>query len=581
MTNTFVLVQDLWRILKKGRKLQFLIVLSLMIVSGFSEAISIASLYPVVSTFESPEKVFTIPFIGFFLNKFNLVSDKEIIATTVIIFVFFIILAAGIRIINLYSNSKFSADVGHDISCDLYESIIFLPYEEQIKLNSSQEIAALTTHISNTIIIIEKFLQTITSTLVALFIFCVLIIIQLKVTFFCIFILSISYYVISKLSRTRLINNSKKSVFFEEKLISYVQEGLGSLREIFLRSGQDFLLNKFKEKDKGLRNIKAENLLISGFPRYAIEALGVSALGFSLVYLYLLDYEKLQIISIIGTFALGAQRLLPVLQQIYYAWANIKSLSESLLTVSKKINTNKELREIKVEAIKEFSFQKRIELKNVYYKYSDDNLYALENVSLEINKGDKIGIVGKTGSGKSTLIDIIMGLIPPTKGSVLVDGKDIYLTQNRQLLNSWRNSLGHVPQSIFLLNSTISNNISFNFKSIENNKFKLNFAANISELDEFLNSKKYGFETLVGERGKNLSGGQRQRISIARAMYDNPKVLFFDEATSALDQETEKKIISNIDNLNDQKTLIMISHRLSILRNCQRIFKIDKGKIIN
>lgn len=552
-----------------------------MILSGFSEAISIASLFPVVSTFDSPEKVFNIPFIGFFLNKFNLTTDIEIIVTTVIFFVFCIILSAVIRILNLWSNSRFSAVAGHDISCDLYDSILFLPYEEQIKLNSSEEIASLTTYINNTIIIIEKFLQTITSTVVAIFIFFALVIIQLRITFFCIIVLSISYYLISTLSRNRLINNSKKSAFFEEKLISDVQEGLGSLREIFLRSGQYLLLNNFQEKDKGLRNIKAENLLISGFPRYVIEALGVSALAGSLIYLYSLDYEKNEIISIIGTFALGAQRLLPVLQQIYYAWANIKSLSESLLTVSNKINANRKLREIKIEGSKEFDFQKKIELKNIYYKYSDDNLYVLENVSLEINKGDKIGIIGKTGSGKSTLIDIIMGLIPPTKGTVLVDGKDIYLPQNKDLLNSWRNSLGHVPQSIFILNSTISNNISFNFSSSKNNKLQLNFAANISELDEFLNSKKYGFETLVGERGKNLSGGQRQRISIARAMYDNPKVLVFDEATSALDQETERKIISNIENLNDHKTLIMISHRLSILGNCQRIFKIEKGKIIN
>ena len=550
-----------------------------MALSGFAEAFSLAAIIPVLSTISDPTKILTIPFFSYIFNILNFSSNKEIIISTIIIFCFSNVVSSIIRTYSLWLNTKYSASIGHDISCELYQSMINLPYKEQLKINSAEEIASITTYINGTIIVIQNFLQVVTAIIVGSSLFIILLLIDFKISLICIFFFVSAYLIVSSINRNRLIKNSKKMTEYEETIIAKVQEGLGALREITLRSGQGILLKNFSKYDLKLRNTKSENIIIGSYPRYLIETIGIITLSSALVYLYLLNISIAKIISTIGAFGLGSQRILPALQQIYYGWTTIKSQSFSIKTVLKKIKSYKS-KASKFEGNKEkFTLKNQIELKKVFYKYSDKDKYVLEDISFKINRGESVGIFGITGGGKSTLLDIIMGLLPPSKGKVLIDGIDIYATKNINILNSWRNSIGHVPQSIFLINSTIANNISFDFTATKIKKSELDKVAVKADLVNLINRLRDGFNSLVGENGINLSGGEKQRISIARALFLNPQVIFFDEATSALDQKTEEKIINQLEK-EKGKTIIMISHRLSTLDGCNKKIKLVNGKVI-
>ena len=283
------------------------------------------------------------------------------------------------------------------------------------------------------------------------------------------------------------------------------------------------------------------------------------------------------IIGILGAFAIGIQRMVPHFQQVYLGWAKLGDFSEDIDVVVSAIKQPIEITKKPSENL--INFQK-ITLKNVYFKYSNNQDYVLKNINLEIKKGQKIGFIGETGSGKSTTIDIIMGLLRPNKGKILINNQDIFDKKNEQLLINWRCSIAHVPQNIFLADSSIAENIAFGEKVSRINMEKVEIACKKAYIHEFIKKSIQGYCSYVGERGVQLSGGQLQRLGIARALYRDTKILVFDEATSALDVKTEQQIINNINALSDENLLIMISHRYSTLKNCDYIFKIKNGTLV-
>ena len=222
-----------------------------------------------------------------------------------------------------------------------------------------------------------------------------------------------------------------------------------------------------------------------------------------------------------------------------------------------------------------YDLSKNIKLKNVNFKYNNSKEFILKNINLDVSKNSKIGIIGKTGSGKSTLIDIISGLLKPTEGSIELDNKKIDIFDN----SNWMNKIGYVSQDIFLINDTIEKNIAFASNLSEIDTFKLNKSAKVAEIDKLIDKLPNKFKTLVGERGINLSGGEKQRISIARAMYNNPEILIFDEATSALDISTEELIFKTINNLDFDTTIIIVAHRLTTLKECDNIYELSNGSL--
>ncbi|KAB8028010.1 ABC transporter ATP-binding protein [Fluviispira multicolorata] len=346
-----------------------------------------------------------------------------------------------------------------------------------------------------------------------------------------------------------------------------------AFKEIALLGKRDSFVDAYKFYSKNQSKLRAVQSTTNALPRMIIEVIFVGLFVFSIVFLCMRNENSNQLIGVLGGYLYAGFRIMPGLNRIINQLNVFKSSIPSIERVYSEYNTvvSKE----SYLDIKDFSFNESISLNNLFYSYPNTKKNALININLIINKGDCIGIIGETGSGKSTLSDIILGFLKPTDGIILIDKK--YPVTSLQ----WHNIIGYVPQSIYLIDDSIEANIAFGETSEKINSSNLSEAIKASQLSKFIDNLPNGIKTFVGERGVRLSGGERQRIAIARALYRNPEVLIFDEATSALDNETEAKLIETIHNVSKNRTVIMIAHRLTTLKNCDRVIVLKSGIIEN
>jgi ATP-binding cassette subfamily B protein len=380
------------------------------------------------------------------------------------------------------------------------------------------------------------------------------------------------YLGIIHLTKGRQFLNSHIIARESTNIIQALQEGLGGIRDVLIDGSQLAYCNVYQEADLKMRRAQASNLFIASCPRYGIEALGMV---FIAVIAYSFSQQTdgiLKIIPMLGLLALAAQRLLPVLQQLYSAWTGIRGSQASLQDVLDMLD--QPLPSI-INKIKPISFNQSIQLKKIKFNYPSTKAYILKDINLTIKKGSCVGFIGATGQGKSTLLDILMGLLSPTHGSLKIDGKVIGSKNNR----SWQIHIAHVPQSIFLADSSIAENIAFGVPKKEIDHDRVMKAARQAQIEKTIEGWPKKYQTYVGERGVRLSGGQRQRIGIARALYKDSDVIILDEATSALDAKTEAAVMKAIYDFNKEITLIIVAHRLTTLKNCDNIVEIENGSI--
>ncbi len=332
---------------------------------------------------------------------------------------------------------------------------------------------------------------------------------------------------------------------------------------------REAFVNAFQYHSRKKSRIQAIQTASNALPRMVIEVLFVGLFVTTIAFLCLEHESPVQMIGVLGGYLYLGFRVMPGLNRVINQLNAFKAAIPSIERVYKEYNTVA-LKENYVD-LPNFVFEQSIELKNVCFCYPNVENDALGGISVEIKKGECIGIVGETGSGKSTLVDVMLGLLKPYKGSVMIDGK--YPVSSYQ----WHQKIGYVPQSVYLTDDTIEANIAFGEKEIDESK--LNAAIDAAQLRKFIDQLPEGAKTFVGERGIRLSGGERQRISIARALYRNPEVLIFDEATSALDNETEARLMETINAVSQNRTVIMIAHRLTTLKDCDRIVEMDGGQV--
>jgi len=575
-----LLIKGIWRHISKKRKIQLGLLSLFMLCSGISEIFSLAAVVPFLSALSNPQYVWELPLSQGFIKFLRLQNPNDLLFFITIIFSFGAIMAAVIRLINLWTNCRVAALIGSDISCKAYQKTLYQKYQFHLNRNTSSVVAATTTEINLTVATIDYFLQLITSFIVVISIVSTLIIINPLVAFVSCLIFGSAYLIISTLVRKRLNLNSKIIANGINEQLKILQEGLGAIREILLDGNQKTYLDIYRQADRPRRRKQAESQFLAVFPRYTLEALGLVLIGILAISLRSQETNTYFILPTLGTLALGSQRLLPSLQQLYAAWAGIKSNSAAVLQVIEILDLPIPRSESQI--IKSpLPFKRDIIIKKVTFSYSDKPPYILNSINLEINPGDRIGIIGKTGSGKSTFVDIMMGLLKPSAGEILVDNKNIHDLNYPQRLARWRSAIAHVPQSIYLADRTIAENIAFGLygNAIDINRVKI--CAKQAQLEAFIDNSKDGYNTFVGERGIRLSGGQRQRIGIARALYKNAKILILDEATSALDTLTEIAIVNAIKALNANITIIMIAHRETTLDQCNKIIKVVDGEIIS
>jgi ABC-type multidrug transport system fused ATPase/permease subunit len=569
--NILPVLIDLWGHFSKKRKIQLIILLLLMFITSLTEVVSLGAILPFLSVLSNPDWLYN-HYVGKFISKiFHLTLAKQLIFLITIFFISAIVVSALMRLLLLWTQTKVSYAIGSDLSYTVYNNILYQPYEELILKNSSDIISAIGKSKALVWTIIVPVLSIISSILMLLMILITIFFINTEVAVISIISFALFYFIIINISK-KTINASSKIIDKESSLvIKALQEGMGGIRDIIIDGTHSTYSKIYLSADTPSRKAQANLSFIGIAPRYGIEAFGMILIS---ILAYNLTNNKdglISVIPILGSLTLAAQRMMPLLQQIFTNWTTLKGGQETLKTVLEYLNIYiPNFNKIKVK--EKLKFNKSVQLKNINYRYNKNSSLVLKDINLTIVKGSKIGVMGTTGSGKSTLIDIIMGLLIPQSGEILID--DIKVNENNR--RHWQKNIAHVPQSIFLTDGTISENIAFGIESENIDMKRIEIAAENAQLKETINSMESGFNTIVGERGIRLSGGQRQRIGIARALYKNADIIIFDEATSALDNETEKEVMRSINSIGNNITIIIIAHRLSTLENCDQIIHLDE-----
>jgi ATP-binding cassette subfamily B protein len=383
-----------------------------------------------------------------------------------------------------------------------------------------------------------------------------------------------SYTLMIMLANYRLKVNAQCIAKEQTQVVKALQEGLGGIRDVLLNGVQEIYCDIYRQADHPLRKAQSSNLFIGSSPRFIMEALGVSLIAV-LAYVLSNDGGVARALPVLGALVLGAQRLLPALQHSYSSWTTIVGNQSALVNILELLD--QPLREELLETdTTPLLFEDSIRFEAVRFRYSDSGPWVLNGFDLTIPKGSRVAFVGSTGSGKSTALDLLMGLLQPTEGELLVDGLPVIGNRTRP----WQRLIAHVPQSIYLADSTVAENIAFGKSKDDISMERVKHAAHQAQISDFIEKLPGGYNSFVGERGISLSGGQRQRIGIARALYLKASVLVFDEATSALDNVTEKLVMEAIEGLDSDLTILLVAHRIGTIQLCDTIIELGHGRVV-
>jgi len=572
-------IKLLFNTVSKKRKLQLILIIILIIVTAFFEMATLGSVLPFLNSLINNDNNQLLDI----LLTFNIVIpdliNQNIQIFILIIFCFFILITNSLRILLIFFISRIAHMVGSEISSDLFKKIFYRNYIDIVTKNSSEIITNFSNRIDSLIGVIYGILTFISSIIIATFIITTLLIVNFYITCIAITIFSIIYLSIIKLSRKKQIDNSFRVHNNQIIIIKNINETFGGIRDLIIDDTRSYFQKKHDLIDKSLRSSQSNVSILLQAPRYILEAIGIITI--SIMSYIVANYfsSSINLVPIIGALAVASQRLLPLFQQLYTSYSQIRTNKHSIdsifinlnYRISQKIKNEKKMNE---RFIKKFSNIEKIELIDVKYSYPRTKNYVLNNLSLVIKKGEKIGIIGESGVGKSTLLDVLLGLLQVNHGRYLINGYDT----NKISINLVKKFISHVPQHIYIADLTIAENIAFGIESKNINLEKVYQAAQKAGIYETILKLPNKFNTFIGERGVKFSGGQRQRIGLARAFYKESSLIIMDEATSALDSKTEKNIIKTIDNLDDI-TVIMVSHKLNSMDFCNKIFQLKSGKL--
>ena len=575
-TSLQSLLVRLWRLLSRRRQIQLGVLLGIMVLSALCEMVSLGAVLPFIGILTTPEKVFNNPVVHQLAIRSGFTEPAQLVFPITVAFSFAALMAGIIRLIMLWASTRLANSIGTDFSLDIFKKTLYQPYKVHVARNSSEVISGITGKSWNVVAVIQSLLTIASSLILTLSLSFTLFVVDPIVISVAALVLGVSYGAITLTCRKRLNVNSQIIARENSQIIRVLQEGLGGIRDVLLNGSQRIYLETYQMADAPLRKAYGNTVFIATGPRFAMEAIGMIMIA---VLAYGISFQSGSLTSalpVLAALALGAQRLLPVVQLVYSGWVNLAGSRASVIDALELLDQPLPSDALNPEP-DPAKFTDSIVFSDVRFRYYDDAPWVLDGFNLSISKGSRIGLVGQTGSGKSTILDLMMGLLDPTEGSIMVDGIKI----NDESRRAWQRCIGHVPQSIFLSDNTIAENIAFGVPKKEIDLQKVRIAAERAQIATFVENMKDGYNTLVGERGIRLSGGQRQRIGIARALYRNVSVLIFDEATSSLDNETEQAVMEAINRLDRELTILLIAHRLTTVQKCDCIIELQQGKIVS
>lgn len=576
-TATFPsLMLRLWHHLSRRRRRQLGLLMGLMLVSAFAEVVSLGAVLPFLGILVVPERVFNHPIFENVVLTWGFTHADQLVLPLTVAFAAVALTAGAIRILLLWASTRLAFASGADLSIEVYRRTLYQPYWVHVARNSSEVISGIITKVNGVVfLVLLPLLMLVSSAVLLVAVMFALIAIDPIVASLAAVGFGVSYALITWVSRRRLHVNSQRVAYEQVQVVKALQEGLGGIRDVLLDGTQPLYCDIYRQADHPLRRAQGDNTFIGQSPRYVMEALGMVLIA-ALAYVLSRQIGGVATaLPVLGALTLGAQRLLPALQQIFHAWANIAgnqaALADTIALLDQPLPA-----EHMQSAPSPLPIQNAIRLDAVRFRYTSDGPWVLDGLNLTIPRGARVGFVGSTGSGKSTTLDLLMGLLIPTEGKLLVDGQPI----NGNRLRAWQQTIAHVPQSIYLADATVAENIAFGIPPDKIHMDRVRKAARQAQISDFIESSPEGYQAYVGERGIRLSGGQRQRIGIARALYKQASVLVLDEATSALDNATEQSVMDAIEELDRDRTILLIAHRLTTVLRCDTIVELEDGRVV-
>lgn len=574
------LLRQLWAHLGQRRRIQLGVLLLVMLASSMAEVLSLAAVLPFLAVLANPTGLWNQPLVQQWAPRLGIASAEALLLPITIAFATAALAAGAIRLLNLWLNDRLAAAIGSDLSCEAYRRTLYQPYAVHLARNSSELIASISSDVQRVIFqLLKPLLLLLSSGLIALSLIVALLAIDASIALGAGLVVGLVYVLAMAAGRRPLQQLGQRQGSLNRQLIQALQEGLGAIRDVLLDGSQVFYAGTYRQVELPLRRVQADASFLSTYPRLVLEPVGMALIA--VMGLLLVRQQGVsRALPLLGALALGAQRLLPVVQKVYEGWAQSRNSKGSLANVLSLMAQPLPRSGAEVKA-QPMPLKQGIHFEDVHFAYGPELPEVLRGIELEICTGERIGIIGSTGSGKSTTLDLLMGLLQPTAGRILVDGQDLHDVELPERLIAWRSTIAHVPQSIYMADSSIAENIAFGLPSHQIDMARVRQAAEQAQIARFIESSPDGYNSFVGERGIRLSGGQRQRIGIARALYKRAQVLVFDEATSALDTATEQAVMEAVEGLSKELTILMIAHRLSTVQRCDRVIKLDQGCVVS
>ena len=570
-----------WQLLDQTDKGFLVKVLLVQTTAAVFSSIMVGSILPFLSVLSDAtqiQKNSTFKFIyeeGNFVNEYTFLIALGLVSLTIII------ITNSIQILKVWYMSVFTSKLIHKISFNLFKKYLNQPYEYYLQEhtgNMGSHILSESQEIVNQFF--RPFLEVVASLLTITTIILLLFWIEPLVATTVFITLSGIYCTLLLFFRNRIKIAGQIRAESNRNRFRLTSEALGGIKEIKLRNSEGRYFENFQILSQAMVKSLILIKVLGQTPQYILQAVGFGGLIiFCLIVVDPIEFSKgdalKDIVPVIGLFAFAGQKLLPEISRTYQGLTLLNTGGVVVNKIHAEIHKGLASLNISKES-EDVAFTRDIQVQNLSYTYPSGEAVSLENVTFNVKSGERLGIVGKTGSGKTTLVNLVLGFLNPDEGGLLVDNNKI--SENN--LRSWQNLIGYVPQDIFLADTTVAENIAFGLKKSDIDFVKLSNSIKVAQLDDLIKNLPDGLNTVLGERGVRLSGGQKQRIAIARALYHDAKLIILDEATSALDSITEQELINSIDNISEEKTVITIAHRLNTIKNCDSIIVLKDGCIV-
>ncbi|CRK81687.1 ABC transporter [Neobacillus massiliamazoniensis] len=577
-------IKKVLSLFNKREKKKLILLFFMMIISALFETLGIGLIVPFVNIVINPTVIKENNFLAFLYKTLRFQSTTTFLIFSVVMLLLIFVIKNLYILLFQYAQNRVILNQQVKLSGKLFNEYLTKPYTFHLQRNTAVLLRNVNSEVPKVLQgMVMSTLQLLTELLVITCILVLLLFSATTATVVTSVLLGGSVFLFYKIFRKKMGELGKEQQLVSGLMIKWINQGLGASKEVKVSGKEQFFVYEYTKQSRINANISRYRMMLDQTPRLFIETLLVSAVLVTMLIILFQGTNTTQIVSTMALFAMAAFRLMPSINRVMAMITSIRFSQPALQVIYEDLSTNIEDSTsnllsapiLRFPENGEKAFNNSIRLSNVSFRYPNQEKLSIKDVSLTIPIGQSVAFVGESGAGKTTLVDIILGLLEPEKGNVLIDGEDL-----QGLISLWQQKIGYIPQTIFLSDDSVRGNVAFGIPSDKIDDTAVWRALEQAQLKDFIESLPDKLDTSVGERGVRLSGGQRQRIGIARALYHNPEILFMDEATSALDNETEKEIMKAIDGLKGEKTLIIIAHRLSTIENCDIVFKINNGRLI-